>query len=194
MSAGSVQLLNAKNLIPIDLHPRMKVDHEDKGGYAYISPVLRSASRVLDGNTENVSLNLSDTRRSGGPWTTAKRRESLNGDFEQFFLPRSSISFNITQLDSAQLREIQRFSALISRSWVTDWVPSGFHLLPRLKERLRWHQHASEDDSRQWLIFWSLSWAKLIKHLWQCEDAKVFWRWKQKFSNLKYFDFFFENV
>ena len=67
MSAGSVQLLNAKNLIPIDLHPRMKVDHEDKGGYAYISPVLRSASRVLDGNTENVSLNLSDTRRSGGP-------------------------------------------------------------------------------------------------------------------------------
>jgi len=108
------------------------------------------------------------------PWTTVKRWESLKGDFEQFFLTRINISFNITQLDSAQLREIQRFSVLISRPWVTDWVPSGFHLLPKLNERLRWHQHASEDDSRQRLICRSAfkMHISIAQDLWNC--LKVF--------------------
>jgi len=66
-----------------------------------------------------------------------KQLGNLKGEFEHFFPTRSSNSFNITQLDSAQLRELQRHNALISQSWVTDWLPSGFHLLPRLKERLR---------------------------------------------------------
>jgi hypothetical protein len=66
-----------------------------------------------------------------------KQCGNLKGDFEQFFLTRSSVSFNITQIDRTHLREPQRFNDLISRSWITGWVPSGFHLLPRVKKHLR---------------------------------------------------------
>jgi hypothetical protein len=60
--------------------------------------------------------------------------------FEEFVLICSKFSSNTTVQGLTWAHEqLQRFTALYLPPYRTDLAPSDFHLLPKLKEHLRWH-------------------------------------------------------